>query len=68
MLAGGEGRLPVKVDGDKHNGHLAHTVHGTWSGRGRVGEWGERKRGREVEGERERGEERREERGAISSR
>lgn len=37
MLAGGEGGLPVKVDGDKHNGHLAHTVHGAWSGTGESG-------------------------------
>ena len=37
MLAGGEGGLPVKVDGDKHNRHLAHTVHGAWSGTGESG-------------------------------
>ena len=51
MLAGGEGGLPVKVDGDKHNRHLAHTVHGAWSGRGESGGGGgvkvERGRGRE---------------------
>ena len=52
MLAGGEGGLPVKVDGDKHNRHLAHTVHGAWSG---TGESGGVKEERRKGGEKERG-------------